>query len=75
MQTLVEGYGQQRMCLHSTIRFSIDDSVNILTPCFENYTYKIYQTGLILEYHPCRLVSMNNNYMFLSSIPHYIPLN
>ena len=26
---------------------------------FENDTNKIYQTGLILKYHHCRLVSMN----------------
>ena len=50
---------QRSTRLHSAIRFSIDENVNIL-----NYIYKIYQTSLISNYHPCQLVSMNNNLCF-----------
>ena len=37
--------------LLSTIRFSIDDNVNILIPCSKTVHKKIYRTGLILKYH------------------------
>ena len=59
--------------LHSTIRVSIDDSVNILTPCSETIHTKFTKPAPFLKYHPCRLVSVNNNYMFPSSMWHYIP--
>ena len=65
---------RHRFCfrLHSTstIRVCMNYNVNILSP-----SYKIYQTCLILKYHPSRIVSMNENYiinMFTKSIPHLI---
>ena len=48
--------------LHSTIRFSIDNKVNILSP-----THKINQTCLFLKYHHSRLVSISNIYMLYNT--------
>ena len=65
---------RHRFCfrLHSTstIRVCMNYNVNILSP-----SYIIYQTCLILKYHPSQIVSMNENYiinMFTNSIPHLI---
>ena len=55
---------------HCTIRFSIDDNVNILSR-----NLKTIQTCLILKFHHNRLVSMNNIYLLTNSIQHYIPLH
>ena len=51
--------------LHSTIRFSIDDNVYIKTPCSKTIHTQFTKLASF-----CRLVSMNNNYMFSNSIPH-----
>ena len=82
--------GQTTLLVNTSVLVERDDLVVIVValhfkvfhrrPCqlfntfFENYKRKIYQTSLILKYHPCRLVSVNT-YMFPSSIPHYIPSN